>query len=84
MVQKRGFVASRREEQRKRDQSLALSFSVSVSRKDFMVRMVGSLCSFIKCRTLVCIIYEKEGLSLLFFSSFEFSVVCLSNLRLCL
>lgn len=60
-------MASRREEQRKRDQSLALSFSESVSRKDFRVRMVASLCSFLKCRTLFCLIYENERLSLLVF-----------------
>lgn len=67
MVQRKGSMASRREEQRRREQSLALSFSVSGSRRDLRVRMVGSLCSFLKCRTLVCIIYENERLSLLVF-----------------
>jgi len=60
------------EEQRRRDQSMSLSFSVTVSREDFMLRKVGSFCSFLKCRKLDCIIYKNGGLSLpVFHQSFR-------------
>lgn len=64
-------MAGGQEEQRRRDQSLALSFSVTVSREDLRVREAGSFCSFFKCRKLDCIICENEGLSLsVFYQAF--------------
>lgn len=78
-------MAGRREEQRRRDQSLVLSFSVTASREGFMVRRMGSFCSFLKCRKLVCIICENEGLEFVsLLSSFWISLAVLSNLILCL
>ena len=65
-------MAGGREEQRRRDQSLTLSFSVTVSREDFIVRKAGCFCSFLKCRKLDCITCESEGLSLsVFYQGFR-------------
>lgn len=70
-----------REEQRRRNQSLTLSVSVTVSREGFMVRKVGSFCSFLKCRKLDCVICENEGLSLsVFYQGFRsVSLYCLTS-----